>query len=336
MSVRPARPARPKVARRPAPAARGGRSGRKRRASDRQLELFGLDHPPLARPARCEGAAPRPSGPAARPTAGVVGGPRTDPRDELFRRLNRLLGGRLASLVLTDNRHTILTVRRPGGAQGLELRLHRLFVGAPEEVLRSVATFAASSRTTRHTREALAVVREHFRRGRAASTASAGTIVAPRPRPATRPDLDPLGRVLDLRRVRDDLNRRYFDGRLGVDITWGRSAGTTACRGGRRARTSSIRLGSYSYEDRLIRIHRVLDDPKVPCWVVESVVHHELLHAALPPVVKGGRRYFHTPEFRRRERLFEHLEKAERWIEEHLPALLEARARGGHQRRKSS
>ena len=34
---------------------------------------------------------------------------------------------------------------------------------------------------------------------------------------------------------------------------------------------------------------------------------------------------FHTPEFRRRERLYRNLTRAERWIGENMPALLRAR-----------
>ena len=73
-------------------------------------------------------------------------------------------------------------------------------------------------------------------------------------------------------------------------------------------------------------LHRVLDQPSVPRHVIEAVVYHELLHADMPPVVRNGRRHFHTPEFRRRERLYRHLSKAERWIQEHLPELLAARS----------
>jgi hypothetical protein len=50
-----------------------------------------------------------------------------------------------------------------------------------------------------------------------------------------------------------------------------------------------------------------------------------MLHADMPPEVRGGRRLFHTPEFRRRERLYRNLWRAERWINDSLPALLRAR-----------
>jgi len=235
------------------------------------------------------------------------------PRFDLLRRLNRLTGGRLRSLELTDNRRTILSVRsdRVINRAPLELRIHRSFTEAPEEVLAAVATFVESKRGSDRAREALAVIREHFSAHRATARKRRLRII-------------PEGTTLDLRELRDDLNGRYFEGRLAVDISWGKAAmvGAQSCR---RHRTSSLQLGSYSYEDKLIRIHRVLDDPRVPRYVVEAVVHHELLHADMPPEVRGGKRLFHTPEFRRRERLYRNLGRAERWIGEHLAELLRAR-----------
>lgn len=260
-----------------------------------QLPLFGEAAPAL------EPARPR-----------LVPSPDTH-RLELLRRLNRLASGRLRSLTLTDNRRTILSVRPAPAADRtrLELRIHHSFLEAPEEVLRAVADFVDSKKGSERARQALTLIREHFSRHK-------GT--ADRVRRAV---LRPEGCALDLRELVDDLNRRYFEGRLTADITWGRAAGNPgACR---RGRTSSLQLGSYSYEDNLIRVHRVLDDPGVPRFVVEAVVHHELLHADMPPEVRNGRRLFHTPEFRQRERQFRLLGRANAWIQEHLPELLRAR-----------
>jgi hypothetical protein len=250
------------------------------------------------------------------------------PRLELQRALNRLTGGRLKALTLTANRRTILSVQpgRPGDRTQLAVRIHHCFVGAPADVLEAVAAFLESKRGSDRSRQALRVIRQHF-------GAQAGEPAAVRSRGAGRRT---AGVAVDLREVADDLNARYFAGRLRVDITWGRGAGPThPCR--RRTRTSSLQLGSYSYEDNLIRLHRVLDQPGVPRHVIEAVVYHELLHADMPPVVRNGRRYFHTPEFRRRERLYRHLDKADRWIKEHLPDLLRARqaARPGRPQRRA-
>jgi hypothetical protein len=274
-----------------------------------QLELFGGGHPALPKERQ-----------AARPT--VVLHPDA-PRLELQRALNRLTGGRLASLILTDNRRTILSVK-PGHRNDrtqLTLRIHRSFVGAPPDVLQAVAAFLESKKGSDRSREALNVIRQHF--------------AAHRPETrARRAALRPEGVAYDLREIVDDLNQRYFDGRLSAGVTWGRSSGGAAHHCRRRRATSSLQLGSYSYEDRLIRLHGVLDQPGIPRYVIEAVVFHELLHADMPPVVRKGRRCFHTPEFRRREREYRHLDKADRWIQEHLPDLLRARAEATARRRR--
>lgn len=233
-------------------------------------------------------------------------------RLELLRRLNRYAAGRLRDLKLTDNRRTILSVRPATDRARLELRIHHSFLEAPDEVVRAVAEFVESKKGSERARQALVTIREHFSHHRGA----AGV----RRKPVLRPE----GATLDLRQLVDDLNRRYFEGRLSVEVTWGRSS-TGAGHRCRRGRRASLQLGSYSYEDNLIRVHRVLDDPGVPRHVVEAVVHHELLHADMPPEIHNGRRYFHTPEFRRRERLFRQLDRANAWIQEHLPELLRAR-----------
>jgi len=271
-----------------------------------QLELFGS----RSAPSRERPVVPPPP-PLALPR-------HENPETALLRRLSRLTKGRLSSLSLTDNRRTILSVKHARPGEALALRIHRSFTEAPEPVLQAVAAFVESSKGSDRAREALAVIREHFTRHRAAAPLQ----------PHRRPQLDPMGATLDLRVLRDELNRAYFGRRLKVDITWGKAGGTVShrCRG-QRARKSTIQLGSYSYEDNLIRVHRALDQGRVPRYVVEAVVYHELLHAALPPVLQNGRRYVHTPEFRRREQLFPLLVRAERWIEKHLPELLRAAAR---------
>jgi hypothetical protein len=281
---------------------------------DAQLTLF---EPPAA-VATLPGPAPRRSAPLPLPRPRALAEP-PSPETALRSRLDALTAGRLLRVVLTDNRRTILSVRRegPAGRGGLTLRIHRCFAEAPAEVLRAVAEFLDCRRGSERARQALAALREHFLRHRPAV-----------PAPARRRALRPVGAALDLREVADDLNRRFFGGRLAVTITWGRAGGSAAHRCRRRSRSASLLLGSYSYEESLVRVHPALDGPEVPRYVVEAVVFHELLHADLPPVFLNGRRRVHTPEFRRRERQFPALERAERWIQEHLPALLRARDAG--------
>jgi hypothetical protein len=81
-------------------------------------------------------------------------------------------------------------------------------------------------------------------------------------------------------------------------------------------------MGSYSVEDRLIRIHASLDRPFVPKLFVEWIVYHEMLHQKHDIPVVGGRRQFHTREFLREEAEYEHYDRASRWERENLDKIL--------------
>jgi hypothetical protein len=160
-------------------------------------------------------------------------------------------------------------------------------------------------------------------------SAGAGPAPAPAPSPApaeaTRPRrrrgrLETRGRCCDLADLATDINDRYFDGQLPTAITWARRRPQQP----RRRRRITLQLGSYRADLDLVRIHPALDQPWVPRYVLESVVYHELLHAALPATVQNGRRRVHTPEFRRRERLYPHLDRAQAWIQGNLKRLVES------------
>ncbi|MEM8934153.1 MAG: hypothetical protein AAGE94_23370 [Acidobacteriota bacterium] len=223
---------------------------------------------------------------------------------DLERRLEARLGRPIASVTLTRNRSRIVSGRP--SPKGIEVRIHRCFAGADDRVIDAVAAFLALRGDPRR-RRALAVIREHFRTHGQDDTARV-------------PTLRPEGRVYDLRALRDRVNARYFDGTLDVEITWGRAPARLPSK---RRGSFNIRLGSYHDGDRLIRIHPVLDRDDVPEFVVESVVHHEMVHAAVPPEPPGpnGRRRVHTREFRRLEKRYAHYAEAEAWLDEHLGRL---------------
>ena len=91
--------------------------------------------------------------------------------------------------------------------------------------------------------------------------------------------------------------------------------------GGSRGRRS-IRLGTYTHDLELVRIHPALDRESVPRFFVEFVVFHELLHHVVPARRSGGRIDYHPPEFRARERTHPDYARAIRWEAENLEALL--------------
>jgi hypothetical protein len=122
----------------------------------------------------------------------------------------------------------------------------------------------------------------------------------------------------DLAAIFTEINARYFEGRVTARIAWS--------RGTAERRRHSILFGSYL---RLpgetvgqIKIHPALDQEWVPRGFVEFVVHHECLHAVIPTRSIRGRRAFHPPEFRKRERLYPEFWHWRRWEKANLGRFL--------------
>jgi hypothetical protein len=201
-------------------------------------------------------------------------------------------------LSVTDNRTTMISFRRAPSA--LRLRLHHMFLDAPEPVVRAVADYAG---------------RGHRRAGRVLDD----FIRLEQPRIRQERDLSderfsPVGRFFHLDEIRDRLNERFFQGGVRACIGWGRTPG--------RRRRKSIRLGVYDHQTREIRIHPALDHPEVPRFFVEFIVFHEMLHQLFPSSNGPGRRVHHPRAFRDRERAFPLYEAAIAWERENLRALL--------------
>ncbi|MBK8466337.1 MAG: SprT-like domain-containing protein [Chloracidobacterium sp.] len=111
------------------------------------------------------------------------------------------------------------------------------------------------------------------------------------------------GSVYDLEEIFAAVNARYFGNALPKPmLTWS-------------AKKTYRILGHHDATHNHITISASLDSRETPQFVVEYVVFHEMLHMAHPTKHINGRRYHHTPEFRRDEQKFAHYEKAERWIE---------------------
>ncbi len=124
------------------------------------------------------------------------------------------------------------------------------------------------------------------------------------------------GRHFDLREIFKRINHRYFRNRLRkYTITWGRRR--------RQKPESYIVFGSIQEEDRLIRIHPLLDREFVPRWYIEYVVFHEMLHAFVPDKYdSAGRRIIHHEGFLSREKKFRKYRAAIEWEQENLGRFL--------------
>lgn len=111
------------------------------------------------------------------------------------------------------------------------------------------------------------------------------------------------GENYDLREIFAHLNQIYFDGKIPAPVlSWS-------------AQKTFRILGHHDSAHETIIVSRSLDSKRVPKYVVEFVLFHEMLHIYHPTIHRDGRRYNHTPAFRRDERQFAYYEEAENWIE---------------------
>jgi hypothetical protein len=110
------------------------------------------------------------------------------------------------------------------------------------------------------------------------------------------------GRVYDLEEIFASLNQRFFDGAMKKPVlSWSKS------------KTRRI-FGHHDALHETIVISRPLDDARIPRFVTEFVLYHELLHIKHPARIANGRRQIHSPAFRRDERDFPDFEAAEKWL----------------------
>jgi hypothetical protein len=229
-------------------------------------------------------------------------GPRIFVHEGARQALERRLG--LASrgpvqLAVTDNLRRMVTRTRVRGT--LRVRVHMMFLGAPERVRQALVDYVV-----RGERRASRLVGEFIEKNQFRIRAS---------QPVKHP-LATRGEHHDLGAILADVGNRYFPGSVSdVLITWARRTKP------RTATRKTIKLGSYSATERLVRIHPALDRAWVPRYFIASIVHHELLHHVIP-MTAGG---VHPPELVRREREFSQYDRARVWEQKHVARLLRSR-----------
>ena len=204
-------------------------------------------------------------------------------------------------LRVTDNRRNMVTYKQidPGD---LRVNVHRIFLSAPPQVLRSLASFCKRATHTNR-----AVIGAYIEQN------------VERIRPVSRDKLAVEKRVLkgrchDLEEIFKRLNRRYFKGKCDAAVTWGDMP--------RKQPKKSIRFGVYNFETNTIRIHPTFDRRFVPRYAVELVLYHEMLHWYIPPKHINGRSLVHTRLFREAESLHPQFEKAKKWKFDNIDLLM--------------
>lgn len=190
-------------------------------------------------------------------------------------------------LAITDNSTSMISVREKQG--GIFLRLHRIFLKADNEVLDEIVRFIKKKRGK------TPVINQFIRQNQ-------NFLKERKPRKIT---IDPNGKLYNLTDIFNSLNSEYFNNSLSVLITWGKRSPRYVVR----KRT----LGNYQKKTNTIRINPILDSRKVPRYVIEFIVYHEMLHAIIDIVLKNGRRSIHSKEFKNRERKYRNYHKAIEW-----------------------
>jgi predicted metal-dependent hydrolase len=204
-------------------------------------------------------------------------------------------------VTLTDNRRTMISLER--NTSSMHVRLHHMFAQADGPTLRALGQYLASA--DRRAAEQIGRFIEQHR------SSIRGRTVRP-------VQLSAVGLHHNLNDIYRDVNARYFASRVEAKISWSRDRQLRS----RRRRPRSIKLGSYTARDKLIRVHPALDAEFVPRFFVEYIVYHEMLHHVMPPRRSGKRRSLHGPEFQVREQAFEQFEAALEWERLNLTRLL--------------
>lgn len=106
------------------------------------------------------------------------------------------------------------------------------------------------------------------------------------------------GEFYDLEEIFGQLNRRYFNGLLGMPVL-----GWSLAR-------SRVKLGHFDPSHNTIVLSRLFDSPRVPRLVLEYLLYHEMLHLKHPVEHGRIRRRVHSSDFQDDERRFEHYEAA--------------------------
>ena len=188
------------------------------------------------------------------------------------------------------------TIRLRNGR--LLVRLSDLLEGAPEPVLKAIAHILLAK-----------MYRQPIDRGHAARyrryvasheiVHKAHLVRQMRGRKVLR---SPRGHFYDLDAIFDDLNTRFFHGLMGRPrMSWSQT------------KTRRI-LGHYDPAHNAIIISRIFDHPGIPCYVLEYIVYHEMLHLKHPVKLRGSRRCVHSPEFQAEEKLFPQVANANAFL----------------------
>jgi hypothetical protein len=194
-------------------------------------------------------------------------------------------------LTLTRNRHSMIHLQRTS-PRHCTLRMHEQFAGAPDDILQDLADFI--------------VHQDAHAWKRVAAFARTIEISPGEPGPGRTRPRKTKGRYFDLDQELTRVKSLYFENPPEAGITWGNM------RKSSRRKRRSIRFGSWHEDEKLVRIHPMLDQSWVPAEFMHYLIYHELCHAvAKPETTERGHRRIHHRAFKDLESNFPNLKAME-------------------------
>jgi hypothetical protein len=110
--------------------------------------------------------------------------------------------------------------------------------------------------------------------------------------------MGPEGEYHDLSESFDRVNKNYFDYTLSKpNLSWS-------------MRKTKTRFGHHDLVFNTIVISRTLDDKRIPKYLLDYVMYHEMLHQKHGRLFKNGKNHVHTRDFKVDEKKFHKYNKA--------------------------
>jgi predicted metal-dependent hydrolase len=201
-------------------------------------------------------------------------------------------------LKINDNRSTMLSVRWEPDCT--RVSLHRMFLEAPKNIMQSLACYIRQEHKI-ISRDIKIFIEDGLKKLDYSHTVDQSKLTC-------------QGDVYNLKDLYDELNDKYFKGKLNLFITW---FGKPTQRN-----KSRVTFGLYHDQLKLIKINRLLDNSTIPRYVIAYVVFHEMLHHICPSYVdEKGLHRIHSKEFKTKEERFEDFDLAQQWIKNHQAEL---------------
>lgn len=213
---------------------------------------------------------------------------------QVFQKELEFRSGKKLRVKINDNHSTMLSVRWESDCA--KVSLHRMFLQAPGNVMQALACYLKGEEKFLAP-SIKAFIEDNLKNLDYSHEIDSSKLIT-------------QGAYYNLQKLYNELNEEYFNNKLNLHITW---YGKPYHRGRNR-----VTFGLYHDPLRLIKIHRLLDSPSFPHFLISYVIYHEMIHHVCPSYVdSNGQHRIHSKEFKELEAKFSHFNQAQRWIKEH-------------------